>query len=119
MFAPTTFRIPISFNLKSALAIEILIKLKLGTANISKATIIRIIINKEFGLESENLDLISAGFDAHRRDPLAGINLEREDYAYMAGQCLKIQSNILLGLEGGYDLRALGECSVSVVNELV
>ena len=63
--------------------------------------------------------IISAGFDAHRRDPLAGINLEKEDYAYMAGQCLKIQSNILLGLEGGYDLRALGECSVSVVSELV
>ena len=72
-------------------------------------------------LQNFNPDIliISAGFDAHRRDPLAGINLEKEDYAYMAGQCLKIQSNILLGLEGGYDLRALGECAVSVVNELV
>ena len=72
-------------------------------------------------LQNFNPDIliISAGFDAHRRDPLAGINLEKEDYAYMAGQCLKIHSNILIGLEGGYDLRALGECSVSVVNELV
>ena len=72
-------------------------------------------------LQNFNSDIliISAGFDAHRRDPLAGINLENEDYAYMAGQCLKIHSNILIGLEGGYDLRALGECSVSVVNELV
>ena len=72
-------------------------------------------------LQNFNPDIliISAGFDAHRRDPLAGINLEKEDYAYMARQCLKIQSNILLGLEGGYDLRALGECAVSVVNELV
>ena len=72
-------------------------------------------------LQNFNPDIliISAGFDAHRRDPLAGINLEKEDYAYMAGQCLKIQSNILLGLEGGYDFRALGECSVSVISELV
>ncbi len=72
-------------------------------------------------LQSFNPDIliISAGFDAHWRDPLAGINLEKEDYAYMTRQCLKIQSNILFGLEGGYDLRALGECAVSVVNELV
>ena len=72
-------------------------------------------------LQNCNSDIliISAGFDAHRRDPLAGINLKTEDYAYMTRQCLKIHSNILLGLEGGYDLQALEECSVSVVNELV
>ena len=72
-------------------------------------------------LQNFNPDIliISAGFDAHRRDPLAGINLETEDFAYMTRQCLKMQSNILLGLEGGYDLQALEECSVSVVNELV
>ena len=72
-------------------------------------------------LQSFNPDIlmISAGFDAHRRDPLAGINLETKDFAYMTRQCLKIQSNILLGLEGGYDLQALGECSVSIINELV
>ena len=72
-------------------------------------------------LQTFNPDIliISAGFDAHRRDPLAGINLEKEDYAYMTGQCLKVQSKILFGLEGGYDLRALGECSVSVLSELV
>ena len=46
-------------------------------------------------------------------------DLEAENYAYMTGQCLKMQSNILLGLEGGYDLQALEECSVSVVNEIV
>ena len=72
-------------------------------------------------LQSFNPDIliISAGFDAHRRDPLAGINLEAEDYAYMTRQCLNVQPNMLLGLEGGYDLKALGDCSVSVVNELV
>lgn len=71
-------------------------------------------------LQSNNPDIliISAGFDAHQRDPLACINLKKEDYAYMTRQCLKIRSNILLGLEGGYDLQALGECCVEVVHEL-
>ena len=71
-------------------------------------------------LQSFNPDIliISAGFDAHERDPLASINLKKEDYAYMTKQCLKIQPNILLGLEGGYDLQALGECCVEVVHEL-
>ena len=72
-------------------------------------------------LQSFNPDIliISAGFDAHRRDPLANINLEAEDYAYMTHQCLRIHPNLLIGLEGGYDLQALRDCSVSVVNELV
>ena len=65
------------------------------------------------------LFIISAGFDAHRNDPLAGINLEVEDYAYMARRCLEIQSNLLLGLEGGYNLDVLGECCVAVMNELI
>ena len=61
-----------------------------------------------------DLLIISAGFDAHQNDPLAGINLEAEDFAYMTKRCLKIQPNLLLGLEGGYDLGALGECCVMV-----
>ena len=66
-----------------------------------------------------NFLIISAGFDAHRRDPLSNINLEVEDYVYMARKCLKIQPNILFGLEGGYDLQALRECSAGVIKELV
>ena len=68
---------------------------------------------------SPNLLIISAGFDAHRRDPLAGINLENEDYAYMARQCLKIHSNILIGLEGGYDLKALQNSTQRHVDALL
>ena len=72
-------------------------------------------------LQNFNPDIliISAGFDAHHKDPLANINLEAEDYAYMTRQCLKINQNLLLGLEGGYDLQALRDCCVSVVKELV
>ena len=66
-----------------------------------------------------DLIIISAGFDAHRNDPLAGINLEVEDFVYMTKRFQKIQPNFLLGLEGGYNLDALEECCVAVVNELV
>ena len=70
-------------------------------------------------LFSPELLIISAGFDAHKDDPLAGLNLTEKDYAYMIKCCLKIQPRLMLGLEGGYNLDALGKCCVSVVNELV
>ena len=63
--------------------------------------------------------IISAGFDAHRNDPLAGINLVAEDFANMTKRCLEIQPYLLLGLEGGYDLEALGQCCVGVCEELM
>jgi len=63
--------------------------------------------------------IISAGFDAHRNDPLAGINLVAEDFAYMTKRCLEIQPNLLLGLEGGYDLEALEDCVIKVCVELM
>jgi acetoin utilization deacetylase AcuC-like enzyme len=68
---------------------------------------------------SPDILIISAGFDAHRNDPLAEINLEAEDFAYMTKRCLEIQPNLLLGLEGGYDLGALGESVVGVCEELM
>ena len=66
-----------------------------------------------------DLLIISAGFDAHRNDPLAGINLVAKDFAYMTKRCLEIQPNLLLGLEGGYDLEALVDCVIKVCVELM
>jgi acetoin utilization deacetylase AcuC-like enzyme len=56
---------------------------------------------------------ISAGFDAHRADPLANINLEADDYAWITGRLCDLADELCLGrvvsaLEGGYDLEALG-----------
>ena len=58
--------------------------------------------------------LISAGFDAHFRDPLANINLESEDFYQITKQIVdlgNIHSNgrVISFLEGGYDLLALSE----------
>ena len=63
--------------------------------------------------------IISAGFDAHYLDPLANINLYEKDFAYMTKECLKIQSKILIGLEGGYHIKALTNSCISVIKELI
>jgi len=53
--------------------------------------------------------LVSAGYDAHRADPLAGIELEADDYRFMAGRIARVvpDGRAVLFLEGGYDLAAL------------
>ena len=63
--------------------------------------------------------IISAGFDAHRQDPLAGFNLETEDFAYMTSKLQRMHPHLLIGLEGGYDLQALGEGCEAVAGVLV
>jgi acetoin utilization deacetylase AcuC-like enzyme len=59
------------------------------------------------------LVLLSAGFDAHRRDPLAGCSLESTSFAEMARHLLAValERQAPLGgvLEGGYDPQALAE----------
>jgi acetoin utilization deacetylase AcuC-like enzyme len=58
--------------------------------------------------------LISAGFDAHARDPLANINLESEDFYQITKQIVDLanihsKGRVISFLEGGYDLQALSE----------
>jgi acetoin utilization deacetylase AcuC-like enzyme len=53
--------------------------------------------------------IISAGFDAHRNDPLAGLKLTSADFADLAGRLKSLvpARRVLVVLEGGYDLEAL------------
>jgi acetoin utilization deacetylase AcuC-like enzyme len=72
------------------------------------------------GLEYRpGLVLLSAGFDAHVRDPLAGCRVTREGFAQMAGSMrgLADELDVPLGvvLEGGYDLEALAESTVATL----
>ena len=58
--------------------------------------------------------LLSAGFDAHKDDPLAQINLESKDYYTLTKRILTLSKILCDGkvvsiLEGGYDLNALKE----------
>jgi acetoin utilization deacetylase AcuC-like enzyme len=59
-----------------------------------------------------DLIVISAGFDAHWRDPLANLNLTEADFAWVTGKLMELaerscQSHIVSVLEGGYDLEGL------------
>ncbi len=52
--------------------------------------------------------LISAGFDAHADDPLAGLEWQAEDYAWLTDRlCDFAGGRVVSSLEGGYDLDAL------------
>jgi acetoin utilization deacetylase AcuC-like enzyme len=63
--------------------------------------------------------LISAGFDAHRDDPLAGLNWQAGDYAWLTrGLCRIAGDRVVSCLEGGYDLEALSECVAAHVGAL-
>jgi acetoin utilization deacetylase AcuC-like enzyme len=70
------------------------------------------------------LFIISAGFDAHMRDPLANINLTEADFVWatqklmdVADQCA--EGRVVSLLEGGYDLRALGNSVAAHVTTLM
>ena len=67
---------------------------------------------------------ISAGFDAHKRDPLAQIELETDDYDWITRELVAIaqrhgDGRIVSMLEGGYDLAALREASVAHVGAML
>ena len=69
--------------------------------------------------------IISAGFDAHEADPLAGMNLTTEDFAWITEKLCDLadrhcNGRMVSSLEGGYDLVALGAAAaahVSVMKE--
>ena len=66
----------------------------------------------------------SAGFDAHKDDPLSNINLKSEDYFEITKRTLIASKNYCKGnvvsiLEGGYDLNALAESTEEHIKALV
>jgi acetoin utilization deacetylase AcuC-like enzyme len=58
------------------------------------------------------LVFVSAGFDAHRHDPIGGLNLDEDDFMWLGQQISAIakaycQSRVIAILEGGYHIQAL------------
>lgn len=67
--------------------------------------------------------LVSAGFDGHRCDPLAQLQLEAEDFAWLTAELVASArrhagGRIVSSLEGGYDLQALAACALAHVRAL-
>jgi acetoin utilization deacetylase AcuC-like enzyme len=67
---------------------------------------------------------ISAGFDAHRADPLANLNLSEEDFGWVTREICAVAARVCEGrvvsaLEGGYDLNALAASAAAHVTALI
>lgn len=107
-----------------------------GTGNIFNAPLSHGDDGYQFGLALEDrllpaidnfkpdLILISAGFDAHWRDPLAGINLTHEDFSQATARIMDLaerhcSNRVVSLLEGGYDLQGLAESTAEHVNRLM
>lgn len=70
------------------------------------------------------LIIISAGFDAHKDDPLAQLNWETADFAWLTAELCALAAGLCNGrivstLEGGYDLNALSAATRAHVQELI
>ena len=63
--------------------------------------------------------IISAGFDAHRADPLAQLLLETADFGWITDELLASAPRVVSVMEGGYDLAALAEASALHVRRLM
>jgi acetoin utilization deacetylase AcuC-like enzyme len=73
---------------------------------------------------SPELIIVSAGFDAHYRDPLASLNLKAEDFGWVTRELMEIADSsaggrIVSVLEGGYDLQGLQESVAAHVSALM
>ena len=71
-----------------------------------------------------DLIIVSAGFDAHHRDPLAEINLDEGDFDWATGQLMERATRHSSGrlvslLEGGYDLEGLAFSVAAHVGRLM
>ena len=70
------------------------------------------------------LILVSAGFDAHCRDPIGNLGLETEDFVTMTSIVLDIADvfaggRVVGALEGGYDPDVIAECVAGLLREMV
>ena len=68
--------------------------------------------------------IISAGFDAHRNDPLANLNWEASDFAWATEEILSLadkhcDGRVVSTLEGGYDLDGLATSVAAHVGVLM
>src|SRR5271156_5830670 len=73
---------------------------------------------------SPDLIIVSAGFDAHHRDPLGNINLREEDFSWVTTKIMAIAQRrcgrrVVSLLEGGYDLQGLGRSVAAHVGTLM
>ena len=81
-------------------------------------------INVEIAVNDGLVDMVSAGFDAHVRDPLAQLRLAEDDFVWITEKLLDVAAKhtggkLVATLEGGYDLEALASSTAAHVATLM
>ena len=99
------------------------VPLKPGTGSKQFREVYERVVFPRLDAFAPQLVLISAGFDAHADDPLAGLNLSTEDFGWVTGRLCDLadkhcQGRVVSALEGGYDLTALGASAAAHVSVL-
>jgi acetoin utilization deacetylase AcuC-like enzyme len=99
------------------------VPLKPGTGSREFRAIYERLVFPRVDAFAPQLLLISAGFDAHADDPLAGLNLTTADFGWVTGRLCDLadkhcQGRVVSALEGGYDLEALGASAAAHVTVL-
>lgn len=71
-------------------------------------------------IDNKNPDLIivSLGFDAHRDDPLEGMNITDLTYIYLAQQLKQLAKPVMFVLEGGYNIKTIGRMIPKIISAL-
>ena len=82
------------------------------------------VILPRFEAFSPDLIIFSAGFDAHRRDPLGNLNFVEADYSWATRRLMEIArrtsgERVVSVLEGGYDLQGLARSVAAHVTALM
>ncbi len=88
------------------------IPLRAGQGDVSYRRLFAEVVHPAIARFDPDLMLISAGFDAHWGDPLAGMRLTLTGYDHLARECISLADQLCGGkivfvMEGGYDLPAL------------
>ena len=94
-----------------------------GTGSQAFRDVITQIVLPRLDAFSPQLVIISAGFDAHMNDPLAGLRLTTEDFGWVIARLCDVadthcEGKVVSSLEGGYDLAALGASAAAHVKVL-
>jgi acetoin utilization deacetylase AcuC-like enzyme len=98
--------------------------IRYGTSREDYQAAFRTALEKAADKARPELVLLSAGFDAHVRDPIGSLGLETEDFAWLTQQVKDVAKTHAGGrlvscLEGGYDLEALAESVVAHLEGLL
>jgi acetoin utilization deacetylase AcuC-like enzyme len=100
------------------------VPVRFGVSRSDYCALYRNAIEKAADRIKPELVLLSAGFDAHVRDPIGSLGLEAQDFADMTRMVLDVADTHAGGrlvscLEGGYNLEALAESVQAHLEELV